>query len=83
LQVGLLRPSAPRNDKTLLAFALIIPRPSAHVVDRDAIEFALVSGEPGSGKSAALRILSDRLSAIQDIMVVDIPAQIPAKFRAL
>jgi general secretion pathway protein A len=31
--------------------------------------FALVSGEPGSGKSAALRILSDRLSAIQDVMV--------------
>jgi len=31
--------------------------------------FALVSGEPGSGKSAALRILSDRLSALQDVMV--------------
>jgi type II secretory pathway predicted ATPase ExeA len=31
--------------------------------------FALVSGEPGSGKSAALRILSDRLSAMQDVMV--------------
>lgn len=31
--------------------------------------FALVSGEPGSGKSAALRILSDRLGAIQDVMV--------------
>ena len=31
--------------------------------------FALVTGEPGSGKSAALRILSDRLSAIQDVMV--------------
>ena len=31
--------------------------------------FALVSGEPGSGKSAALRILSDRLSAIQDVML--------------
>jgi general secretion pathway protein A len=31
--------------------------------------FALVSGEPGSGKSAALRILSDRLSAMQDVTV--------------
>jgi len=31
--------------------------------------FALVSGEPGSGKSAALRILSDRLNAMQDVMV--------------
>lgn len=31
--------------------------------------FALVSGEPGSGKSAALRLLSDRLSALQDVMV--------------
>lgn len=31
--------------------------------------FALVSGEPGSGKSAALRLLSDRLSAMQDVMV--------------
>jgi type II secretory pathway predicted ATPase ExeA len=31
--------------------------------------FALVSGEPGSGKSAALRILSDRLSTLQDVMV--------------
>lgn len=31
--------------------------------------FALVTGEPGSGKSAALRILSDRLSALQDVMV--------------
>jgi type II secretory pathway predicted ATPase ExeA len=31
--------------------------------------FALVSGEPGSGKSVALRILSDRLSALQDVMV--------------
>ena len=31
--------------------------------------FALVSGEPGSGKSAALRILADRLSAMQDVMV--------------
>jgi len=31
--------------------------------------FALVSGEPGSGKSAALRILSDRLSAVQDVLV--------------
>jgi general secretion pathway protein A len=31
--------------------------------------FAMVSGEPGSGKSAALRILSDRLSAMQDVMV--------------
>jgi type II secretory pathway predicted ATPase ExeA len=31
--------------------------------------FALVSGEPGSGKSATLRILSDRLSAIQDVML--------------
>lgn len=31
--------------------------------------FALVSGEPGSGKSATLRILSDRLSAIQDVVL--------------
>jgi len=31
--------------------------------------FALVSGEPGSGKSAALRILTDRLSTLQDVMV--------------
>jgi type II secretory pathway predicted ATPase ExeA len=31
--------------------------------------FALVSGEPGSGKSAALRLLSDRLSAMQNVMV--------------
>jgi type II secretory pathway predicted ATPase ExeA len=31
--------------------------------------FALVSGEPGSGKSAALRILSDRLSGLQDVTV--------------
>lgn len=31
--------------------------------------FALVSGEPGSGKSAALRILADRLSGLQDVTV--------------
>jgi general secretion pathway protein A len=31
--------------------------------------FALVSGEPGSGKSAALRILTDRLSTLQDVTV--------------
>jgi len=31
--------------------------------------FALVSGEPGSGKSVALRILADRLSAMQDVVV--------------
>jgi len=31
--------------------------------------FALVSGEPGSGKSAALRILVDRLSGLQDVVV--------------
>ena len=31
--------------------------------------FALVSGEPGSGKSAALRILADRLSGLQDVLV--------------
>ena len=31
--------------------------------------FALVSGEPGTGKSAALRILADRLSSLRDITV--------------
>ena len=31
--------------------------------------FALVSGEPGSGKSVVLRILADRLSAMQDVVV--------------
>ena len=31
--------------------------------------FALVSGEPGSGKSAALRITADRLGAMQDVMI--------------
>ena len=31
--------------------------------------FALVSGEPGSGKSAALRIAADRLNGLQDVMV--------------
>lgn len=31
--------------------------------------FALVSGEPGSGKSAALRIVADRLGSMQDVVV--------------
>lgn len=31
--------------------------------------FALVSGEPGSGKSIALRVLADRLKAIRDAQV--------------
>jgi type II secretory pathway predicted ATPase ExeA len=31
--------------------------------------FALVSGDPGTGKSAALRILAERLSALRDITV--------------
>jgi type II secretory pathway predicted ATPase ExeA len=31
--------------------------------------FALVSGEPGTGKSAALRILAERLSALRDVTV--------------
>lgn len=31
--------------------------------------FALVSGEPGTGKSAALRILADRLGALRDASV--------------
>ncbi len=31
--------------------------------------FALVSGEPGAGKSVALRILNDRLSGIRDLKV--------------
>lgn len=31
--------------------------------------FAMVSGEPGTGKSAALRILTDRLGALRDVSV--------------
>jgi len=31
--------------------------------------FALVSGEPGTGKSAALRILAERLGALRDVSV--------------
>ena len=31
--------------------------------------FALVSGEPGSGKSIALRVLADRLKTIRDAQV--------------
>jgi len=31
--------------------------------------FAMISGEPGSGKSAALRTLADRLSGLQDVVV--------------
>ena len=31
--------------------------------------FALAAGEPGSGKSAALRILSERLSSVRDLCV--------------
>ena len=31
--------------------------------------FAMVSGEPGTGKSAALRILTDRLGALRDVLV--------------
>lgn len=31
--------------------------------------FALVSGEPGTGKSAALRILADRLGSLRDLSV--------------
>lgn len=31
--------------------------------------FAMVSGEPGTGKSAALRILADRLGALRDVCV--------------
>lgn len=31
--------------------------------------FAMVSGEPGTGKSAALRILTDRLGALRDVCV--------------
>lgn len=31
--------------------------------------FALVSGEPGTGKSAALRMLSEKLSCIRDVQV--------------
>jgi general secretion pathway protein A len=31
--------------------------------------FAMVSGEPGTGKSAALRILADRLGALRDVSV--------------
>ncbi len=31
--------------------------------------FAMVSGEPGSGKSATLRITADRLSNMQDVMI--------------
>ena len=31
--------------------------------------FAMVSGEPGTGKSAALRILAERLSALRDVTV--------------
>jgi type II secretory pathway predicted ATPase ExeA len=31
--------------------------------------FAMVSGEPGTGKSAALRVLADRLGALRDVHV--------------
>jgi len=31
--------------------------------------FAMISGEPGSGKSTALRTLADRLSGLQDVLV--------------
>ena len=31
--------------------------------------FALVSGDPGSGKSVALRLLSEKLSTIRDINI--------------
>jgi type II secretory pathway predicted ATPase ExeA len=31
--------------------------------------FAMISGEPGSGKSAALRTLADRISGLQDVVV--------------
>jgi type II secretory pathway predicted ATPase ExeA len=31
--------------------------------------FAMISGEPGTGKSATLRILTDRLSALRDVWV--------------
>ena len=31
--------------------------------------FAMVSGEPGTGKSAALRILTDRLGTVRDVCV--------------
>lgn len=31
--------------------------------------FAMVSGEPGTGKSAALRVLADRLGALRDVYV--------------
>ncbi len=31
--------------------------------------FALISGDPGTGKSVALRVLSERLSRIRDIQV--------------
>jgi len=35
--------------------------------------FALVTGQPGLGKSATLRVLSERLSALRDVQVGVIP----------
>lgn len=62
-------------------FAADVPASSLHVtprtelfcrrIERQAGEggFALVSGDPGTGKSAALRILTERLAGLRDVSV--------------